>query len=101
VPDDATGRNPPTKTVPMPVIAPVPFAVPQASMCGTLKLDISGYLENEDEEDEDEDEDEDEELVEIEGPSVIVIVELEITSTDVIVDVICELVFDEVLGIED
>jgi hypothetical protein len=31
----------------------------------------------------------------------MVIVELEITSTDVIVEVLCELVLDEVLGIED
>jgi hypothetical protein len=31
----------------------------------------------------------------------MVIVELEITSTDVIVDAICELMLDEALGIED
>jgi hypothetical protein len=31
----------------------------------------------------------------------MVIVELEITSTDVIVDVICELVLDELRGMED
>ena len=87
VPDDATGKNPPTRTVPTPVIAPLPLAVPQPSIYGTLRLDISGYLEME------------EELigddglmvmlVDEDGPRVIVIVELEITSTAVMVDEAC------------
>jgi hypothetical protein len=87
VPDDVTGKNPPTRAVPTPLTVPVPIAVPQPSTWGTLRVDISGYLDNEEEAAE--------ELIDDEGPSVMVIVELEITSTDVMVDDISELLPDE------
>jgi hypothetical protein len=67
------------------LIVPVPFAVPQASTWGTLRLDIS-------ERDAEMTEDDGLRviLVDDDGPRVMVIVELEITMTVVIVDGVWE-----------